>query len=87
MPWDWLEQSDLWVQGPPEYTRYVSGTLRRSPEMHLGLNIVGQYVPHLGLLAIRCERKGDTVTPISVAIAETTVIDHESDVDGTVGML
>lgn len=43
------------------------------PERHLGLHVVGQYDRglSLGLIALRCERHGAKLVPISMAIAET----------------
>lgn len=63
VPWSEIEQSDLIEQGKPELVR----DCRR--ERHLGLNIKGQYVHSLGILAVRCERYGDDLFPISMAIA------------------
>ena len=55
-------------QGDPEYTRDVYR------ERHLGLLIRGEFVDVLGLLAIRCERHGDRLTPLTMCIAETPVV-------------
>lgn len=68
VPWDIVRPSDLVEQGPPEYTRdcHRYGIAER----HLGLHVLGSAGISLGILAIRCGRSGDTVTPISMAISD-----------------
>lgn len=72
VPWSDIEASDLTEanNGEPEMYR---DTHDGKPERQLGLHIVGQYDPllSLGLIALRCERHGTTLIPISMAIAET----------------
>ena len=64
-----LEQSDLEPQGSPETI------VRWKLQEHLGLDIKGQELPSLGMLAIRCELDslGEWM-PLSLAIAEESVI-------------
>lgn len=54
-------------QGEPEYVRDLPH------ERQLGLQIHGQIVPYLGLLAIRCTRRGTTLIPLTLSIAETPI--------------
>lgn len=74
VPWSDVAPSDLKEQGTPELVR----DCRR--ERHLGLCVRGEYVRHLGILAVRCERYGDDLYPISLAIApDDLTIDHGGD--------
>jgi hypothetical protein len=66
--WGDVLQSDLQPQGAPE----TSVTYRR--EEHVGLHIRGTYGVTLGMLTVRCERRGSQLDPISVAIAETPIV-------------
>lgn len=72
VPWSDIEASDLREanDGEPELYR---DTHDGSPERQLGLHVVGQYDSHLslGLIAVRCERRGTQLIPMSMAIAET----------------
>lgn len=61
-PWSDVAPSDLVEQGKPDFHR----DCRR--ERHIGLCIRGEYVANLGVLAVRCERYGEDLFPISMAI-------------------
>lgn len=64
-----IEQSDVEPQGSPETI------VRWKHQEHLGLNIKGQEIPSLGMLAIRCELDslGEWM-PLTCAIAEEVVV-------------
>ena len=64
-----IEQSDVEPKGSPETI------IRWKHQEHLGLDIKGQELPSLGMLAIRCELDslGEWM-PLSMAIVEESVI-------------
>ena len=64
-----IEQSDVEPQGSPETI------IRWKHQEHLGLDIKGQELPSLGMLAIRCDLDslGEWM-PLSLAIVEESVI-------------
>lgn len=63
--WSDIAPSDLHEQGDPELVRDCYR------ERHLGLHVLGTYGISLGLLAIRCERRGADEIPLTLSIAET----------------
>jgi hypothetical protein len=75
VPW-WLFDSDLWPvnDGKPELTRDLR-TPEGQPQRHLGLRVTQQFHPGetLDWLAIRCERRGERLIPISMAIPESPI--------------
>ena len=66
-PWH-IEPSDLIGQGYPELVRDLVG------ERQIGLHVLTSKGASLGLLAIRCERRGTTLIPLEIAIAETPAV-------------
>lgn len=68
VPWDLIAPTDLVEQGKPEFTRDCRNE-KLEPERHLGLHVLGTTGISLGILAIRCARSGDAVSPLSLAIA------------------
>lgn len=72
VPW-WLERSDLNEAngGDPEFTRDLQ--VNGHAEKHFGLVVTGQinWSVVLGMIAIRCEREGTTMRPISLSIPDT----------------
>ena len=76
VPW-WLPDSDLREAngGDPELSR---DTLRNGkPEKHLGFHVWGQadHAPSLGLIAIRCKRRGAEATePLTICIPDTPIV-------------
>lgn len=63
--WDAIEESDLRRQGQPEISADVFPR-----ERQLVLVVRGQTVDCLGLVAMRCERSGDTVVPQTLCIPD-----------------
>ena len=72
VPWSWIAPSDLREAGPPELTRDIRKFGRA--ERHLCLAIKGEYVPTLGMVAIRCERHSGWELPLSLAIVDTAAV-------------
>lgn len=72
-PW-WLPDSDLVPAnlGKLEFTRDL--VLRGVAQKQIALFVTGQYVPSLGLMAIRCERRmgatGEELIPIGMALPD-----------------
>jgi len=50
--------------------------LDNRPQRHIGLHVVGTYDAglSLGMVAVRCERKGATVIPLTLSIPEDTIM-------------
>lgn len=65
--WGEIAPSDLEPKGDPEWA------IEYRHELHIGLHIVGEYVPELGMLGIRCEVRNGEEQPISMAIADGSV--------------
>ena len=67
-PWH-IEDSDLVEAGDPELVRDLAS------ERQIGLHIVTSCPCRLslGVLALRCERKGATVIPLTLSIADTPI--------------
>lgn len=76
VPWDLVEQSDLEPAGRPEYQRDTTG-FRNGPQRQLAIQVPGQYVERLGLLCIRCDRKGESVFPLTMSIADAVEVSDE----------
>lgn len=75
VPW-WLPDSDLREAdgGEPALRRDL--LVNGKAERHFGLHVWGQVEPcppSLGLVAVRCERQGSTVIPISLSIPDTPI--------------
>ena len=76
VPWDRdLEATDLRPMGVPEFVRDVHR--HGKAERHLGLHVIGTCGISLGLLALRCSRSGETLTPLTMSWPDTTVITIE----------
>lgn len=75
VPW-WLPNSDLWPANRKLDLSRDCRTLEGQPQRHLALYVTQQHRPGqmLGLLAIRCERRGERITPISLSIPESAII-------------
>jgi len=73
--WDWLEETDIESVGPPEYRRNTAG-LRTKPQQQIAMIVTGQYVERLGLVCLRCERKGESLLPLTLSIADTVSADE-----------
>ncbi len=73
IPWGEILPSDLVAQGDPESLMIY----RR--EEHLGLHVRGEYVRSLGMLALRCERRGMELCPLSMAISDTPIVLNTDD--------
>ncbi len=68
-PWGDVQNSDLRPMGRlGVYSRDLAH------ERHVALSIVGTYGIALGLLAIRCERRGASLIPISLYIADSPIL-------------
>jgi hypothetical protein len=68
--WDVVKPSDLVEQGDPEIVRDCRNVIGQ-PERHIGLLVKGEYVPTLGILAIRCSRRGNEIgIPLGLAIPD-----------------
>jgi hypothetical protein len=73
--WDHdLDASDLVPMGEPELSRDVH---LEKAERHLALHVIGASGISLGLLAMRCRRTGDVLTPMSLAWPDNCVIEIE----------
>jgi hypothetical protein len=76
VPWGDMEPSDCREanSGDIELTRdiHVNGRAFRQ----IGMHVIGQYDNSLslGLICLRCERKGETLIPLSLSIPETPVV-------------
>lgn len=66
-PWADVAPADLEPKGDPEWA------IDYRHERHMGLLIVGEYVPELGMLGIRCAVQQGALAPISLAIADGPV--------------
>ena len=77
VPWGDISVSDLREAGPPELQRDIRtfGTA----EKHLCLLVKGQYVPTLGMIAVRCERHSGWLLPLTLAIVDTTAVIEDED--------
>lgn len=77
VPW-WLPDTDLVEadNGELAYTRDLR-TITGRAERHLAMPVVGQYDRgcFLGLIAIRCERRGSSLVPMACAIPETPIVE------------
>lgn len=67
VPWGEIAPSDLEPQGEPE----TCITYRH--EEHIGLHVRGVSGVTLGMLAVKCERRGLTVWPQGLAIADAPI--------------
>lgn len=66
VPW-WLSNTDI----NPAGKGFERDTITQGqPQRQLAFHVTGQYVPSLGLIAIRCERRGETLTPIGMALSD-----------------
>jgi len=69
VPW-WLPDSDLCEQGEPEWVRDCLH------ERQIGMHVLASDGrTSLGVLALRCLRRGDSLTPLSLVIAETPAVE------------
>jgi hypothetical protein len=68
VPWGDIRESDLREQGEPEFVRDVD------EESHIGLHVRGTYGITLGMLAVRCERHGNGLVPLTMAIADVPLV-------------
>lgn len=66
-PWN-LPDSDLVPQGDPELVRDLH------QERQLALHVLGTHGVSLGLIALRCERHGELLTPLSLCIPDTPIV-------------
>jgi hypothetical protein len=67
-----LEPADLQPMGAAEFIRDVHR--HGKAERHLGLHVIGTFGVSLGLLALRCGRSGDTLTPLTASWPDTSII-------------
>lgn len=63
-----ISPADLKPMGDPELTRDTHGF--HGAQRHLGLHVIGTAGISLGLLAVRCGRNGELLTPLTVSIAD-----------------
>lgn len=75
VPW-WLPDSDLREANDGEAELVRDLVRNGKPERQFGLQVFGQATapPSLGLIAIRCQRRGGTVTPLTLSIPETPMV-------------
>lgn len=75
VPW-WLPDSDLRPANNGEFE--LSRDLQRNgkPEKQIGLHVWGQsdHPPSLGMIALRCERHGEQLIPLTLQIPETPMV-------------
>lgn len=79
VPWGDVALSDLREAGPPELTRDTRHIGRS--ERHMCLHVKGDYVPDLGMVAIRCERHSGWVLPLTLSIVDTAKVQVEIEDD------
>ena len=75
VPW-WLPHEDLVEADDGEIAFVRDLSVEGRAERHLAMHVVGQFDRglSLGLVAIRCERKGGQLVPLGIAIPETPVV-------------
>lgn len=77
VPWGDLAPNDL-REGQAFLTRDIRKLGRG--ERHLCMPVSGEYVPQLGMMAIRCERHSGWEIPLSMALVDTAIaVDTEED--------
>lgn len=75
VPW-WLPDTDLAEAVAGEFKRDI--VRNGKPERQVALHVVGQFpsAPSLGLIAVRCSRKGGgPVVPLTLSIPDTPGFD------------
>jgi hypothetical protein len=75
VPW-WLPDSDLRTANHGEAELRRDLVRNGKPERQLGLHVWGQAdaAPSLGVIALRCERHGERLVPLTLSIAETPIM-------------
>lgn len=73
VPWDCLESSDCKEANDGELELYRDTHVNGQAQRQIGMMAVGQFDHSLvlGLVAIRCERRGDQLIPLTLSIPET----------------
>lgn len=73
VPWGDIEPSDL-REGQAVLTRDIRNIRKLGRgERHLCMPVMGEYVPQLGMMAIRCERHSGWELPLSMALVDTAI--------------
>lgn len=67
VPW-WILHSDIVPAGAPCLSRDL--VINGRPEKHVAFHVSGQYIPSLGLMAIRYGRRGGQLTPLGIALPD-----------------
>jgi hypothetical protein len=72
VPWSDIAR-DLYEANNGEVELYRDTHSGTQAERQIGVHVVGQYDSSvsLGLVAIRCERHGERLVPLTISIAET----------------
>ena len=73
VPWSEIEPSDLVEANHAEVELFRDTHLNGRAYRQIGMHVVGSIDPYLslGLVCLRCERKGDTLIPLTLSIPET----------------
>ncbi len=75
VPWSDIEPSDLCEANGGELEMYRDTRIGSVAERQIGMVVVGQFNRGiaLGLIAVRCERQGAKLIPLSLQIPETPI--------------
>lgn len=73
VPWGDIAPSDVREANEGQVELYRDLSIDGRPERHLAMLVVGQYDRSLalGLVAVRCERHGEQLIPLTCSIPET----------------
>ena len=73
VPWSGIERSDLYRANDGELELYRDVQIDGHSERHLAMLVIGQYDHSMALclVAIRCERHGEHLVPLTCSIPET----------------
>jgi len=80
VPW-WLPDTDLCEADEGELSFRRDTTRRGRAECQIAMHVVGQFDRrlNLGLVALRCERRGAQLVPMTLSIPEDTLMLATSD--------
>lgn len=75
VPWE-IPESDLCEANRGELELYRDLSINGRPQRQIAMHVTGSVNPHLslGLIAVRCERRGDHLIPLTLSIPETPIV-------------
>lgn len=79
VPWDVIAPADCREANHGEVELYRDTQIHGRAYRQIGMHVVGSYDPalSLGLICLRCERRGDTLIPLTLSIPETPIVLRE----------